>query len=133
MQTPARIMNLSITVFIVREGDGFRLRWFTPRAKGVLLRHKNTRRCPYPREGEDPGKDEQVQLFTKSGILSAVRGEISEIRIFRFCRKNRYLTRPGSAVHGDTNLLVGKNRSENLVETASEREVWTIRPDFSGL
>lgn len=30
MQDVAREMNLSETAFLVRQGDGFNLRWFTP-------------------------------------------------------------------------------------------------------
>jgi predicted PhzF superfamily epimerase YddE/YHI9 len=37
MQAVAREMNLSETAFLVRDSDGFQLRWFTPAVEGRLL------------------------------------------------------------------------------------------------
>src|SRR5205814_8698648 len=39
MQQVAREMNLSETAFLVREEDGFRLRWITPTAEVELCGH----------------------------------------------------------------------------------------------
>ena len=32
-------MNLSETAFLVKEGDGYRLRWFTPKVEVALVGH----------------------------------------------------------------------------------------------
>lgn len=39
MQAVASEMNLSETAFLHREGDGFRLRWFTPTVEVALCGH----------------------------------------------------------------------------------------------
>ena len=39
MQAVAREMNLAETAFLLREGDGWRLRWFTPVAEVDLCGH----------------------------------------------------------------------------------------------
>lgn len=39
MQAVAREMNLSETAFLVPEGDGYRLRWFTPTTEVSLCGH----------------------------------------------------------------------------------------------
>jgi PhzF family phenazine biosynthesis protein len=39
MQNVAREMNLSETAFLVRQSDGFQLRWFTPAIEVALCGH----------------------------------------------------------------------------------------------
>jgi len=39
MQSVAREMNLSETAFLVRQADGFALRWFTPAVEVALCGH----------------------------------------------------------------------------------------------
>lgn len=73
MQTPASEMNLSKTAFAVREKDGFRLRWFTPRAEVDLCGHATLAAAHIVWEEEYARKDEPAQFFTKSGTLSAVK------------------------------------------------------------
>jgi PhzF family phenazine biosynthesis protein len=73
MQLVAREMNLAETAFLVREGDGFQLRWFTPSVEVDLCGHATLASAHALWEGGHLRPDETARFHTRSGVLSASR------------------------------------------------------------
>ena len=71
--------NLSETAFIVRESEGYRLRWFTPGAEVNLCGHATLASSFVMLKYFEP-ESESVQFHTLSGILTVTRkGELYEM------------------------------------------------------
>lgn len=64
--------NLSETAFLVREGTGYRLRWFTPALEVPLCGHATLASAAVVMERLEPGRREVV-FQTASGALTVVR------------------------------------------------------------
>src|SRR4030042_4583885 len=73
MESVAAEMNLAETAFPVAEGDGFRLRWFTPKVEVRLCGHATlaTAHILWERGILAPGREARFQ--TLSGLLTARR------------------------------------------------------------
>ena len=69
MQKVAAEMNLAETAFPLAEGDGFRLRWFTPKVEVKLCGHATlaTAHVLWERGILQPGREARFQ--TLSGLL----------------------------------------------------------------
>jgi PhzF family phenazine biosynthesis protein len=72
MQTIAMENNLSETAFLVKEGEDYRLRWFTPELEVPLCGHGTLASAAVVLERLDP-KRSQVVFHTKSGALTVRR------------------------------------------------------------
>lgn len=132
MQLVAREMNLSETAFLLREGDGYRLRWFTPQAEVDLCGHATLASAHVLwEEGLAPG-DAALRFLTRSGLLTARRvdGWI----------EMDFPAEPATSVEPPAELLralgvkpryVGKNRFDYLVEVESADAVRALRPDLA--
>jgi predicted PhzF superfamily epimerase YddE/YHI9 len=68
MQAIAAENNLSETAFLVREGDGYRLRWFTPRIEVELCGHATLASGFVLLDG-----DGEIAFHTRSGTLKVRR------------------------------------------------------------
>jgi PhzF family phenazine biosynthesis protein len=127
-------MNLSETAFLLQEGDGYRLRWFTPKVEVDLCGHATLASAHVLFTENHAPPDRPIHFQTKSGLLKAVhRGDVIELD-FPLEPPTETLPPPGlldalgvSAVH------VGKNRFDFLVEVASEEVVRRLAPDFARL
>src|SRR4051812_32796048 len=73
MQDVAREMNLSETAFLVKQADGFDLRWFTPSVEVDLCGHATLASAHVLWETGELRADEQARFHTKSGLLTADR------------------------------------------------------------
>jgi len=104
MQSVAREMNLSETAFLVRQADGFALRWFTP------------------------------EVEVKSGLLTGDRaGEWIELD-FPAKREEPAPAPAGLAeALGAAPKYVGKNQFDYLVEVDSEETVRRLAPNHTML
>jgi len=71
MQLVAREMNLSETAFLLQEGDGFRLRWFTPANEVRLCGHATLASAHALWEEGHIKRDQKVKFLTLSGPLFA--------------------------------------------------------------
>jgi PhzF family phenazine biosynthesis protein len=72
MKLVAREMNLAETAFLVREGDGFRLRWFTPTQNEVrLCGHATLASAHVLYEDGILDRNERAKFQTLSGSLYA--------------------------------------------------------------
>lgn len=132
MQNVALEMNLSETAFLVKEDDGHRLRWFTPRLEVELCGHATLASAHVLWEAGVLPPDRQARFHTLSGLLTADRkGDWIEMD---------FPAEPVEAVDapvdftqalGATPTFVGRNRMDFLVEVESEEAVRTLKPDFS--
>jgi predicted PhzF superfamily epimerase YddE/YHI9 len=134
MQSVAREMNLSETAFVIRENDGFNLRWFTPRTEIDLCGHATLAAAHILWEEGYLREDEPARFFTKSGTLSAGRaGNFIELDFPAVPEEPARAPAGLYRALGIQPCYTGKNRFDYLIEVASEREVRNIVPDISGL
>ncbi|MBW4645346.1 MAG: PhzF family phenazine biosynthesis protein [Goleter apudmare HA4340-LM2] len=71
MQNIAQEMNLSETAFLVRQDDGFNLRWFTPTVEVPLCGHATLASAHVLWSEGHLSVDEAARFYTKSGVLTA--------------------------------------------------------------
>ena len=134
MQAVAREMNLSETAFLLLEGAGFRLRWFTPVAEVALCGHATlaTAHVLWHEGILAPG--DTARFFTKSGELRASRrGDLIELD---------FPAKPEEPAEPPVNLLeamgvrptyLGRNVFDYLLLLESEAAVRAVAPDFAKL
>jgi PhzF family phenazine biosynthesis protein len=71
MQSVASEMNLSESAFLVAEGDGYKLRWFTPTTEVELCGHATLASAHVLFEFGFYEPDEHITFFTRSGPICA--------------------------------------------------------------
>lgn len=81
MQALAAENNLAETAFLVREGDGYRLRWFTPVTEVPLCGHATLASAAVVMERLEPGR-RSVVFQSKSGSLTVTRTEAGYVLDF---------------------------------------------------
>jgi PhzF family phenazine biosynthesis protein len=131
LQAVGREMNLSETAFLVRNADGFDLRWFTPKAEVDLCGHATlaSAHVLWQQNLANPG--DVLRFSTRSGLLKAVRkGDAIDLD---------FPLEPDASAEPPDNLLsalgvsaqyVGKNRFDYVVEVESEQVLRRVAPDF---
>ncbi|HZY90145.1 MAG TPA: PhzF family phenazine biosynthesis protein [Gemmataceae bacterium] len=134
MQQVGAEMNLSETAFLCREGDGYRLRWFTPTVEVDLCGHATLAGAHALWETGLLPPEEEARFYTRSGLLTvARRGEWMEMD---FPAKP---PAPAPAPAGLAEALgaapryVGRNQFDYLVEVESEQALRALRPDVARL
>ena len=134
MQQVAREMNLAETAFLVRQKDGFDLRWFTPSTEVDLCGHATLASAHVLWEEQHLHSDEMARFHTRSGLLTASgkRGLI-------------WLDFPATPSHpvpvaaelsrglGASMRYVGRTAFDYLVELESEAAVRELVPDLNEL
>ncbi len=134
MQAVAAEMNLSETAFVRSEGDGYRLRWFTPKKEVKLCGHATlaTAHVLYEK-GLLPSR-QQARFYTLSGLLTAdFREGLIELD-FPATPVTICEAPPGLVeALGLKPLFVGRSDDDYLLEVASEEEVREAAPDFGRL
>src|SRR5580704_16328280 len=73
MQSVAREMNLSETAFLLRQADGYQLRWFTPVVEVDLCGHATLAAAHALWEEGHVPPAAQARFHTRSGLLTAQR------------------------------------------------------------
>jgi len=134
MQAVAAEMNLAETAFLYPEGDGFRLRWFTPVFEVDLCGHATLASAHVLWETGALPPDAPAHFQTRSGRLTCRRaGDWIEMD---------FPADPPAPVEPPPDLLaalgaearsVGRGRFDYLVEVESEAAVRELRPDFGRL
>jgi len=134
MGNVAREMNLSETAFLHREGEGYRLRWFTPAVEVDLCGHGTLASAHILWERDYLGKNDEARFQTQSGLLTA-RLITPWIELNFPSEPARDATAPAGLIEalGVKAKHVGKNRFDYLVEVASEETVREMKPDYSRL
>jgi PhzF family phenazine biosynthesis protein len=134
MQHLANEMNLSETAFLVRQADGFNLRWFTPAVEVELCGHATLASAHILWEQGFLASDRQARFHTRSGLLSAVRKN-SWIELDFPAEPEKQTDIPGSLLKalGVPVQYVGQNRFDFLIELQSAEAVRKLVPDFTRL
>jgi PhzF family phenazine biosynthesis protein len=127
-------MNLSETAFLVRNVDGFDLRWFTPKVEVDLCGHATLASAHVLWDQRLVQLDEAINFATKSGILKAHRrGEAIELD-FPVKPEEPAPAPPGLVeALGVKPRYVGRNKFDYLVEVESEAVLRALSPDFKRL
>ncbi|MBI4715141.1 MAG: PhzF family phenazine biosynthesis protein [Nitrospirae bacterium] len=131
MQNVAAEMNLSETAFLLWEGEGWRLRWFTPTVEVDLCGHATLASAHVLWE-EGITSDETSQFFTRSGTLTALRNK-GWIEL-DFPAEPETPVEPPDLLRralGVAPEYTGKNRFDYLVLLSSEQAVRELKPDFA--
>lgn len=134
MQNVAREMNLSETAFVLKQEDGFNLRWFTPTVEVELCGHATLASAHILWEVGLLASEESARFYTLSGLLLAERrGEEIELD---------FPATPDDPTDAQPGLIealrvapkyVGKSRYDYLLEVESEELVRNLSPDFAKL
>jgi PhzF family phenazine biosynthesis protein len=134
MQHVAREMNLSETAFLLRHGECWQLRWFTPAVEVDLCGHATLASAHVLWEEGHLAPTAPACFDTKSGRLTAVRrGERIEMD---FPAQPDVPTAPPDSLLealGAQARYVGKSRTDFIVEVATEAHVRALTPDFTRL
>jgi PhzF family phenazine biosynthesis protein len=134
MQHVAAEVNLSETAFILPDGGGFRLRWFTPEVEVDLCGHATLASAhALWSEGRWP-EGSSILFQTRSGLLTVERdGDLIELDFpalpVRQCESPKDLAES----LGVPLEFVGSNGMDILCEVADEAMLRNLQPDFPRL
>ncbi len=134
MKAVAREMNLSETAFLHREGDGWRLRWFTPALEVDLCGHATLASAHVLWEEGHLAAGARGRFFTRGGVLSA-ETDGSWITL-DFPSKPPGPCAPPEGIEkaiGARAVSAGRNEFDLLIEVESEKAVRGLKPDFRAL
>lgn len=132
MQNVAREMNLSETAFLIKEQEGYNLRWFTPETEVELCGHATLASAHILWENGHVSLDKEITFYTKSGELRAnLKTGWIELDFPR--EEAREIEAPNGLIEAlkVKPIFVGKNRFDYLIEVSSEEELRFLEPDFS--
>ena len=136
MQNVAAEMNVAETAFPLPEGDGFRLRWFTPKVEVKLCGHATLAAAHVLWEAGILAPNREARFQTLSGLLTARRdGALIELDF----PSRPPLPKPpewADAVVGALGIkpvYIGMSAEDVLFEAADEDAVRSIKPDFATL
>jgi PhzF family phenazine biosynthesis protein len=137
MQSAASEMNLAETAFIHREGEHWRLRWFTPRIEVDLCGHATLAAAHVLWETGRLAKDAAASFVTKSGLLSArLAGSDIEMDFpaepAKGSEASDELLRALEIPRGEVKFA-GQNRFDWLLDVGDESNVRGLDPDFRRL
>lgn len=134
MQQVATEMNLSETAFLHREGDGLRLRWFTPAVEVDLCGHATLASAHVLWEEGHLEAGEEARFYTRSGLLTARRAG-DWIQLDFPAKMEEPAAPPANLLEalGVSAKYIGKNQFDYLVEVESADVVRKMKPNFTQL
>ena len=133
MQKVAMEMNLSETAFLVKQADGYDLRWFTPAVEVDLCGHATLASAHALWESGQLAADAQARFHTRSGLLTADRnGEWIELNFP--VKVETASEAPAGMIEalGAPAKYIGRNQFDYLVEVA-ESDLLKLSPDHTQL
>jgi PhzF family phenazine biosynthesis protein len=132
MQQVAQEMNLSETAFLVRQEDGFNLRWFTPAVEVPLCGHATLASAHVLWTEGHLAAEAPARFHTKSGVLIA-RQRDGWIELDFPANPSRPATPPSQLEQalGVPLKTVMQNTLGYLVELESEAIVRVLKPDIN--
>ena len=133
LQRIAAENNLSETAFLVREGNDYRLRWFTPTIEVPLCGHATLASAAVVMQRLEPGRD-VVVFHSLSGPLTVRKTETGFLMNFP-ARPSQLVTTPRALAEalGADPIEVFSNEFNYLALLESERELRELRPDMEAL
>jgi PhzF family phenazine biosynthesis protein len=134
MQSVAAEMNLSETAFLHRDGDDWRLRWFTPVVEVALCGHATLASAHVLWETGHLARRETARFHTKSGLLAATR-DGADIELDFPAKIAEPAEAPAGLAEalGVKPLFVGRSAFDYLVEADSAATLRAMKPDFATL
>ena len=132
MQLVAREMNLAETAFLLRQADGYQLRWFTPMVEMDLCGHATLASAHALWEEGHLPSGERARFHTRSGLLTAQRkGDWIEMDFP--AKPEEPAPAPDGLIEalGASPKYIGKNEFDYIVELDSEDTVRRLKPDFT--
>ena len=131
MQAVAREMNVSETAFVVPRADGYDLRWFTPTIEMVLCGHATLASAHILWADGHLAPTTVARFSTLSGWLTAERrGEWIELDFPSWAVSPHDAPPELIRALGVRPTFVGKNKTDFLIEVASENEVRGLKPNL---
>jgi len=135
MRNVAREMNLSETAYLIPQGEGYKLRWFTPAVEVDLCGHATVASAHVLWQDGHLPEGKQACFHTRSGVLTADRrGDWIELD---FPAKLAVADEPPASLLPALGIsearFVGKNAFDYLVEIESEAELRALSPDHGAL
>jgi predicted PhzF superfamily epimerase YddE/YHI9 len=131
MQAVAREMNLAETAFLIRNGDGYGLRWFTPTVEVDLCGHATLASAHVLWEEGHLGATDSARFETRSGRLAAFHRD-GLIWLDFPSTPAKPAPAPPELERGTGAALrfVGRTPFDYLVEVESEDVVRQLTPDL---
>lgn len=134
MQQVAMEMNLSETAFLMPQGDGWRLRWFTPAVEVDLCGHATLASAHVLFSQGLATAKEEIKFFTASGLLTAhLEDDWLELDFPAEPPWREAINPEIIQALGIKPLFAGRNRIDYLVEVGSEEEILALKPDMGRL
>jgi PhzF family phenazine biosynthesis protein len=134
MQAVAREMNLAETAFLMKQADGFNLRWFTPSVEVELCGHATLASAHILWETGRLPLAAPARFHSLSGLLTAVRqGNAIELDFPATPDEPEALPAGLAEALGATPTYFGRSRFDCIAEVASEDIVRSLSPDFARL
>lgn len=133
MQAVAAENNLSETAFLVREGDDYRLRWFTPAVEVPLCGHGTLASAAVVLERLEPARA-TVTFHTASGPLAVRRADAGYVMDFPV-RRTAAVTAPSALIQalGVAPEEVRADATGYLAIFQREAVVRDLAPDLSAI
>ncbi|HEX2947575.1 MAG TPA: PhzF family phenazine biosynthesis protein [Clostridia bacterium] len=132
MQNVAMEMNLAETAFLYRQGEIFKLRWFTPEDEENLCGHATLASAHILWETGVLEPDCKAVFKTRSGILSAVKKNgLIEMDFPSEASWAADAPEDLKQALGVPFLYVGRNRLDYIVEVDNEETVRKLEPEYS--
>jgi len=130
----AREMNLAETAFLVKQRDGYDLRWFTPAVEVDLCGHATLASAHVLWEDGHLKPTEQARFHTKSGLLTADKRD-SWIELDFPATPATVALPPADLTDalGAKAQFVGQSKFDYLVEVESETIVRRLDPDLGAI
>ncbi len=131
LQAVAREMNLSETAFLLRQGQDFQLRWFTPAVEVDLCGHATLASAHFLWEEEHLAADETARFHTRSGVLTAERsGGLITLDFPAKPEEETLAPAELGRALGAEPVYIGRSHFDLLVELESEAAVRELDPDL---
>jgi PhzF family phenazine biosynthesis protein len=131
MQSVAKEMNLSETAFLLPEGDGYRLRWFTPAVEVNLCGHATLASTHVLYETGRLEPTATASFQTRSGLLTATRrSDWIELNFPASPVERIPISSELVVALGAQPRFVGKASEDYLVEVEDEVTLRGLIPDF---
>lgn len=125
--------NLSETAFLVRQDDGYRIRWFTPKVEVPLCGHATLAAAAVVMERLEPGRA-SVTFDSLSGALTVTRKGDAYSLDFPVRPTEPVALPPGLAeALGATPVAVLKDAGNFTAVFADEEVVRMLRPDLEAI
>lgn len=134
MRDVAREMNLSETAFLLRQDDGYNLRWFTSAVEVRLCGHATLASAHILWQEKCVASNQQIRFHTLSGLLTADRkGDWIELNFPTTPEEKEAVPPEIIQALGVTPRYTCKSGIRYMVEVESEEIVRAAQPNFEKL